>query len=126
MAGRFHERFGVSQGLSPWGLGPAYIIHDWLFEVHRCHRTAPPEIAAMSFEDTARALGETAKALVEAGLIDHNLVEEVTWAVTTGIARDLWNCPVAPGECSIPLTVTRGGASTVVDFVIPPPRGRLR
>src|SRR5262249_41845045 len=25
-------------GLSPWGLGPAYIIHDWLFFVHRCKR----------------------------------------------------------------------------------------
>lgn len=31
-------------GLSPWGFGPAYIIHDWLFVVHRCHWNAPPEV----------------------------------------------------------------------------------
>lgn len=23
-------------GFSPWGYGPAYIVHDWLFEAHRC------------------------------------------------------------------------------------------
>ncbi len=23
-------------GFSPWGYGPAYIVHDWLFQQHRC------------------------------------------------------------------------------------------
>src|SRR5688500_20163195 len=30
-------------GLSPWGLGPGYIIHDWMFLVHRCRRPATTE-----------------------------------------------------------------------------------
>jgi Protein of unknown function (DUF1353) len=56
-------------GLSPWGLGPAYIIHDWLFEVHRCHRPAPPEVAQITFEQSAQILAEVGKSLIEAGLI---------------------------------------------------------
>jgi hypothetical protein len=28
-------------GLSPWALGPAYIIHDWIFLVHSIERCLP-------------------------------------------------------------------------------------
>jgi hypothetical protein len=28
--------FWALPGFSPWGYGPAYIIHDWLFEQHHC------------------------------------------------------------------------------------------
>jgi Protein of unknown function (DUF1353) len=117
-------------GLSPWGLGPAYIIHDWLFEVHRCHRAAPPEVTQTTFEQSAQILAEVGKSLIEAGLIQHNMLEEIVWAVRTRYARDLWDSPPTAEECKIPVIVSarerlRLGMArpqTVVDFVIPPQR----
>ena len=115
-------------GLSPWGLGPAYIIHDWLFLVHRCHRTAPPEVAAITFEQSAQILAEVGKSLIEAGLVQHNKLEEIVWAIQTKYARDIWDSPPTPKECAIPATAKERArlrlapAKTVVDFVIPPPR----
>ena len=120
-------------GLSPWGLGPAYIVHDWIFEVHRCHRPAPPELTNMTFEQSAQALAEVAKALAEAGLIDHNRAPEVVWAIQTHYARDIWNRPATEAECrSPPSAVARANArrsaaaatDTVVDFTIPFSRRR--
>ena len=37
-------------GLSPWALGPAYVIHDYIFLVHRCG-LPDPEVAKITFED---------------------------------------------------------------------------
>jgi hypothetical protein len=115
-------------GLSPWGLGPAYIIHDWLFEVHRCGRDAPEEVSNITFEQSARILAEVGKSLVDAGLIDNNRLPEVVWAVRTRYARSAWDRPVAPGECERPdppltsaAAKARTGVRTVVDFTIPPP-----
>jgi hypothetical protein len=117
-------------GLSPWGFGPAYIIHDWLFEVHRCHRPAPPEVAAITFEQSAQILAEVGKSLIDAGLIDNNKLEEIVWAIQTKYARDVWDRPATPEECVRPVTARERAlrglppAKKVVDFVIPPPRRR--
>jgi hypothetical protein len=115
-------------GLSPWGLGPAYIIHDWLFLVHRCHRTAPPEVTAITFEQSAQILAEVGKSLIEAGLIENNRLEEIVWAIQTKYARDIWDREPRPDECDIPASAKERAfrglpqARKVVDFVIPPPR----
>jgi Protein of unknown function (DUF1353) len=112
-------------GLSPWGLGPAYIIHDWIFEVHRCHRPAPPEVTQITFEQSALILAEVGKALIEAGLIQHDMLDEIVWGVRTRYARDLWDRPATPDDCKIPPSVAArkalrlGVPSTVVDFTIP-------
>jgi hypothetical protein len=110
-------------GLSPWGLGPAYIIHDWIFEVHRCGRPAPPEVAQITFEQSAQILAEVGKALVEANLIQDNMLEPVVWAVRTRYARDIWDRPGTEEECRPPsdaATFRRRGvpSATVVDFTI--------
>ncbi|WP_271588451.1 DUF1353 domain-containing protein [Bradyrhizobium sp. CCBAU 53415] len=107
-------------GLSPWGLGPAYVIHDWLFEVHRCHRPAPPEVAAITFEQSAQVLAEVGKSLVEAGLVDNNKLDEIVWAIQTRYARNIWDSAPAPGECAIPI-LTKARPRTVVDFTVPVP-----
>jgi hypothetical protein len=116
-------------GLSPWGLGPAYIIHDYLFLVHRCHVSAPPEVAAINFDQSAQILAEVGKSLVEAGLVDNNKLEEIVWAIRTKYARDIWDSPPTPEECAMPVVTTSerarlglGPTRTVADFVIPPPR----
>jgi hypothetical protein len=113
-------------GLSPWGLGPAYVIHDWLFLVHRCHRAAPPEVTAITFDQSAQILAEVGKQLVEHGLVQHNKLEEIVWAIQTKYARDIWDSPPDPKECEIPASARERAlrglppAKRVVDFVIPP------
>ncbi len=117
-------------GLSPWALGPAYIIHDWIFAVHRCKWPADPELAAITFEDSAKILGEVGKALVLANLIDDNKLDEIAWAVRTRYAQDIWDSPPTEKECEHPPkidihTFKAAGQAKVVDFRIPPPRRDL-
>jgi hypothetical protein len=58
-------------GLSPCGLGLAYVIHDYLFVVHRCGWAAPPEVTQITFEQSVEILAEVGKALIEHDLIGH-------------------------------------------------------
>ena len=114
--------FSSIPGLSPWGIGPAYIIHDWIFEVHRCPRPAPPEVKQITFKESAIILAEVGKALIEAGLIEHNMLEAIAWAVSTRYAQDLWDRPGSAEECRVPLPRARTRGTTVVNFTIPQPR----
>jgi uncharacterized protein DUF1353 len=117
-------------GLSPWGLGPAYIVHDWIFQVHRCKRPAPPEVAAITFEQSALILAEVGKALIDHNLIKHDVLDEIVWAVGSRYARDLWDQPGDAAACKPPprlaldraLFSAAAGRPRVIDFVIPPRR----
>lgn len=127
--GSIPRLFWSIPGLSPWGLGPAYIIHDWLFQVHRCNRAAPPEVRAITFEQSAQILAEVGKSLIDSGLVQHNMLDEIVWAIQTRYARDIWDRAATPEECAVPVVASRERARlglvptrTVVDFVIPPPR----
>ena len=105
--GSIPQIFWSIPGLSPWGFGPAYIIHDWIFLVHRCQRPAPPEVQAITFEQSAQILAEVGKSLVEAGLIKDNRLEEIVWAIRTKYARDIWDRPATADECAIPVVAAR-------------------
>jgi hypothetical protein len=112
-------------GLSPWALGPAYIIHDWIFEVHRCHRS-DPDVASLTFEDSAVILAEVGKWLITHKLIKHDLLDQIVWAVRTKYARGLWNAPGTPEECASPTAAIarnrsrlRSPESTVLDWRLP-------
>lgn len=91
-------------GLSPWGYGPAYLVHDWAFELHHCHRAGrlrPDQRATddMGFEDSVRLLAQAMHALERAGRIrpGTRAPSLITAAVGSGIARDLWS---ADGLCA--------------------------
>lgn len=110
-------------GLSPWGLAPAYIIHDWLFEVRRCRK---PGWDKYTFEQSALILAEVGKALIDHGLIKHDMLDAIIWGVSTRYARDLWD---TPRPCVSPpprrsRALAAGPGSTVVDFRIPPRRAQ--
>src|SRR5205085_1586544 len=51
-------------GFSPWGYGPAYIVHDWLFTQHHCRL---PGYETVFFDDSARILGEVIDTLMNTG-----------------------------------------------------------
>ena len=42
-------------GLSPWSFGPAYVIHDYIFAVHRCG-WPDPVVSQIKFEESAEIL----------------------------------------------------------------------
>jgi hypothetical protein len=116
-------------GLSPWALGPAYIIHDWIFEVHRCpdRWAAHPEVAQITFEESALILAQIGKGLIDAGVIEHDMLEQIVWAVRTRYVREnIWDRPGTAEDCRVPDPPTklraRRGVTKVVDFTIPLPR----
>ncbi len=113
-------------GLSPWALGPAYIMHDWVFQVHRCNRDAPDEVKAITFEQSAQILAEVGKSLVAAGLIDNNRLPAIVLAIRTRYARNIWDRPGTSEECRVPRPQVqafgaRQVSRRVIDFTIPEP-----
>lgn len=93
-------------GFSPWGYGPAYIIHDWLFEQHHCNYPGADQI---TFDDSARILGEVIDTLMRDGWVPRNpqaraLIEE---GVRTPFARRLWD---AEDRCDPPSISARRAA----------------
>jgi hypothetical protein len=86
--------FWAAQGFSPWGYGPAYIIHDWLFEQHHCRYAGWEEI---SFADSARILGEVIDTLMTKGDVPPNPTARnmIEIGVRTGIAKAAWDRPEA-------------------------------
>jgi hypothetical protein len=82
-------------GLSPWGYAPGYMVHDWLFEMHRCQYPGYEEI---SFGDSARILSEAIKTLMEGKKIARNedAFFAISEAVSSRLAQDRW----ANGKCT--------------------------
>jgi hypothetical protein len=94
-------------GLSPWGFGPAYIIHDYIFTVHRCHAINPavwsdPAVEDITFPQSAEVLAEVGKSLIDLGLIKHDALQAIVWAVRTQYAQTLWNQPGNATDCAQP------------------------
>ena len=82
--------------LSSWGFGPAYLIHDWLFDLHHCRRTD------LDFEAVRDIMMEGVKTLMETGVC---LKSELSfWLLFQGIdsasARNYWNTDT--NGCTLP------------------------
>lgn len=84
-------------GYSPWGIAPAYIIHDWLFVAHHCGTS---EYNNVTFADSSRFMGESIKTLMETNRVpkDESLFFNIVAAVKTPIAKSLWD----QGVCDLP------------------------
>lgn len=110
-------------GLSPWAFGPAYVIHDYIFTVHRCGWN-DPVVSQITFDQSALVLAEIGKALLDRKLVKHDALDAIVWGVRTQYARDLWNTPLSQKECEHPSAraFARGASQPVVRFKIPPLR----
>lgn len=88
------------RGFSPWGYAPGYIVHDWLFVQRRCHIG---DWETVSFDDSARILGEVIDTLMRDGQVPPNVEARslIELAVRSAFSRDLWNS----GECSQPTNI---------------------
>lgn len=82
------------RGFSPWSYAPAFLVHDWLFDLKHCGLTQ------MSFEDARDSMMEGVKTLMEQGL-----APKITWVfyaiyagIDSPIARRQWDKP----GCTLP------------------------
>ena len=87
----------VKKGLSPWGYAPAYLVHDWEFDLHHCRRTDK------SFEDVRDTMMEAIKTLMETRVVPKSkFTFGIVYAgINSGIAKKIWNrnpekCPLPP------------------------------
>lgn len=84
---------------TPWTYGPAFIVHDWIFEAHKCALKPDNDI---DFETSAMIMAEAIKTLMEVGFkkqdntVQKFLKKEDTLylmylAVKSGVAKSLWD-----------------------------------
>jgi hypothetical protein len=73
--------FWSVKGFSPWGYGPAYVLHDWLYHQHRCLRDSPPN--KFSFEEANEVLDDAIAFLMVTKKVDSNRLARrlIKWAV---------------------------------------------
>jgi hypothetical protein len=84
--------------LSPWYYGPAFIIHDWIFEWHR----HPDRFGACPYtcQDAADILAECLKTLMQDPATKCDDSPTTLWlvhtAVSSVVAEHLWNSTGLP------------------------------
>jgi hypothetical protein len=102
-------------GFSPWGYGPAYIVHDWLFIAHHCivldrteqhdprDRGEVEKVRKVDFQASADILAAVIQALGKQGKVPtRNFAPKAIYtAVDSTIAENLWDTH-KPEACSPP------------------------
>lgn len=86
-----------ASGLSPWGYAPAFLVHDWLFDLHHCKR------GTLSFEAARDCMMEGVKTLMELGGYGDRstlIFKALFVGIDSQIARSLWDKPHS--ECPLP------------------------
>jgi hypothetical protein len=89
-------------GFSPWGYGPAYIMHDWIFAAHHCLVQGLPDpqdpveyakVAKFGFEDSAELLAEVMKTLMVDNRVRPNagVFNAISFGVDSVVAKNLWD-----------------------------------
>ncbi len=113
--GSIPRSFWAFRNFSPWGYGPAFIVHDWLFHAHNCKL---PGYEKYSLGESATIMSEVMKTMMESPGFDYGSETAVYLmyeAVQTAPARDAWNdgkC-IAPGARAV---VTPPDQVFVVEF----------
>jgi len=75
--------------LSPWAYAPAFLIHDWLFDLHHCGRDT------RSFEEVRDILLEGVRTLMETKVCDMNRLafDLIYSGIDSFVARQVWDKP---------------------------------
>jgi hypothetical protein len=112
--GSIPRAFWVLKNYSPWGYGPAFVIHDWLFHMQNCKL---PGYENYSVGKAATVMSEVMKTMMESPGFDYGskttmyLMYE---AVQTQPAREAWN----EGRCVTPERELRALSAPDAVFVI--------
>ena len=120
--GSIPRPFWILKNFSPWGYGPAFIVHDWLFHMQDCKEEGYEKY---SIEDAATIMSEVMKTMMESPGFDYGsktAVYSTYKAVLSKPARDAWS----DGHCVLPdlgLLSVEADEVFVVEF---PPKGSGR
>jgi hypothetical protein len=120
--GSIPRPFWVLKNYSPWGYGPAFIVHDWLF--HMENRKLPGH-EKYSVGEAATIMSEVMKTMMESPDFDYGSKTSMYLmyeAVRTQPARDAWT----EGRCLTPdraATAQAPDETFVVEF---PSKARSR
>jgi len=87
----------ILRSYSPWGYAPAFIVHDWLFNMKHCQI---PGFEKYTYQDAADVLAEVMKTMMETKKVelDKPTVFSMHTAVSSFIAQGLWD----NGKCTPP------------------------
>ncbi|MDB5893697.1 MAG: hypothetical protein JWQ88_1228 [Rhodoferax sp.] len=104
----------ILRNYSPWGYAPAFIVHDWLFEMKHCKL---PGYQGFTNADAADVMAEVMKTLMASGrvAVDKATVHSMHLAVSSPIAARRWD----EGSCTPPpagLTAKKPIAEYELDF----------
>ena len=87
----------ILRSYSPWGYAPAFIFHDWLFEMKHCKYSG---FDTLNHREAANVMAEVMKTMMETNRvsIDRLTVWSMHAAVDSSIAENRWNS----GACNPP------------------------
>lgn len=87
----------ILRNYSPWGYAPAFVVHDWLFEMKRCQL---PGYEKYTHYIAADVMGEVMKTMMVSGkvAVDKPTLWSMHTAVSSGISAGIWE----NGECKPP------------------------
>ncbi len=87
----------ILRNYSPWGFAPAFIVHDWLYEMKHCKH---PGFEQLTFEESALVMAEIMKTMITSKKVDAGplTVDSMYAAVSSSVAQKRWN----EGKCSPP------------------------
>jgi Protein of unknown function (DUF1353) len=120
--GSIPRQFWILRNYSPWGYGPAFIVHDWLFHMQNCKK---PGYEKYSLEEAATIMSDVMKTMMENPGFDYGsktAMYSMYKAVQTPSARHAWN----EGHCVVPDLAIRSQVPDEVFVVEFPPKTRDR
>jgi hypothetical protein len=87
----------ILRNYSPWGYGPAFILHDWLFFMHQCEVSGHERY---TLQDAADVMAEVMKTMMVSGKVevDKGTLVSMHAAVSSPIAAHHWD----HGKCVPP------------------------
>ncbi|HRK18422.1 MAG TPA: DUF1353 domain-containing protein [Hyphomicrobiaceae bacterium] len=115
----------VARSYSPWGYAPAFIIHDWLFEMKRC---AMPNNPATSHRVAADIMAEVMKTMAAAGVVslDDLTLLSMHAAVNSSVARDYWETGTCTSQTIAAAAERKAAPGAPAPKMAPAPQVRAR
>lgn len=98
---------------SPWGYAPAFIVHDWLYQLYQCRSQAayPNDTKIYSVDESAEVMAEIIKTMMAADGIDRtnkSVVFTMYLAVKSPVARNMYEtgaCAMTTRKWQEPLVI---------------------